>query len=283
METDDFVSRLLSKGNNLMCGDHKKFGDMLYVQFVDAFFECVARWYRRNNPDLPANYETVIRCLGRETSHAQHLMLNLVYQCSGGIPSGCPVTIIVDVYVNQCYMRVAWLMCMESSKRFSFATLDAYREEVEEIFYGDDVVLSISDRCIDDFNAVTIGQALAKYDLTFTNASKGDEMIPCSKIGESDTTFLKCRFVRHPFRNCWMAQLDERAVLETSNWTWNTQPDLQYASVYACKEMVSLAFGQGPEYYSQLRRKVIDYWSKKNISVTIPTWAQKDLQIYDEN
>nr|ULF99895.1 MAG: hypothetical protein [Iflaviridae sp.] len=281
METDVMINKLLRKGNNLMCGDHKKFGDKLYVEFTIAFFEMVGRWYRRNNPDLPAFYEQVIRALGWETSHAYHLMLDLVYQCVNGIPSGCPITIVVDVYVNMCYMRLAWLQIWEEQRQHQMATLAAYYEQVEEVFYGDDVVLSIKDDSIEHFNAINISRILKYYDLDFTNASKSDQIISHTGISDSGTTFLKCTFHRHPFRKCWMARLDERAMLETSNWTWSTQQDHRGASVHACKEMVRLAFGFGPEYYNALRRKVIDYWSVRQEKVSLPLWEQEDLRIYD--
>lgn len=280
IETNNLVERMLEYGDNNVCGDYAKFGDQLYGRIVEGVFNIIGRWYAHNGCDSE-EHQNVIQCLSVETRTAYHLMIDLVYQCIGGMPSGNPLTVVINSMVNSCYIRVAWQEIM-MSRSLALMPLSCFHENVRIVTYGDDLWLSVKDEVKDDFNAIHLQKFFSRYNIKFTNATKKSEIVPYTSIRDADTTFLKCTFVKHEFRsNLWMARLDRRAVEEICNWTWTTQKNMREASLEACRSMCEQAFGQGQEYYENLRKKVIHYWLRLGEPIHIPTWMDVDMRIYD--
>uniref|UniRef100_A0AB38ZJR5 Genome polyprotein n=3 Tax=unclassified Iflavirus TaxID=336476 RepID=A0AB38ZJR5_9VIRU len=281
LESNNLVEHMLEYGNNMVCGDYSKFGDRLYAPLVLEVFRIIGLWYRKFG-NVSQEYVNVIDCFAYETAYSVQLMGNVLYRTLCGMPSGCPLTVIINSIINCIYIRIVWQEIMYT-QNLHYLSLDAFHENCRLMTYGDDLWISVKDECIEKFNAESIASVFAGYGIKFTNATKSNEIVPFTRIDDPDTTFLKCRFVRHQLRsNIWMAQLDERSVLEICNWTWKTQRDLRAASIEACKAMCLHAFGHGEVYHNILRQKCIDYWSGKGVYITIPDWRAIDLRIYGD-
>lgn len=284
-ETDRMINWLLEYGDNFICGDYSKFGDQLLAELIYEFYLMMIKWYKRygdKNAEWMSYISNILKCFANETMNSVHLMINFLYQCMGGMPSGNPLTVIINSYVGGIYVRVVWQIIMFRTNRLYLMDMLSFNENVREVVYGDDVQMSVKDEVKEFFNAVTISEVFSEYNIKFTNSLKDGNMVPYTSIYDPATTFLKCTFHKHEKRGLWMARLEQRVVLETSNWTWNTQRDVQKASIEACSEMVGLAFGHGKTFHSMLREKVIDFWSGRGVNVIIPDWDAIDFRIYDQ-
>lgn len=279
-EANTLVEWMMTYGDYHVCGDYSKFGDTLASELVLAVYEIICDWYEMNGVD-DKSFMNVIRCFARETSNAVHLLIDLLYQCMCGMPSGNPLTVIINSIVNSLYVRIAWQKIM-MFQRPDLLDMKSFNDNVRMVTYGDDLWMVVKFEVIHLFNAQTLHLTFGSYGIKFTNATKGDEIIPYSTLLHPETSFLKCTFAKHEFRNnLWVAKLDKRSVEEICNWTWSTQKDLRLASVEACKAMLESAHGHGSVYYEQLRKKVCDYWAKKGVRVIIPDWKAIDDRIYN--
>nr|QUS52852.1 polyprotein [Hypera postica associated iflavirus 1] len=279
LETTELIHRMSSFSNKFITADYSKFGDQLNARLVQAVYDIIADWYELNGCKDP-KFRLVLKCFSMEVSYATHLMLNQLYRCFGGMPSGNPLTVIINSMVNSMYVRIVWQEIMVNVS-LSLIDMSSFRRNVMQISYGDDLFLAVKDEVIDDFNAVTMSDAFAKHGIKFTNSTKSGDMVPYTKLMDPATTFLKCTFHPHPTRsNLWVARMEERVIRECSNWTWNTSRDLQANSVTACEAMMELCYGYGPEYYEDLRRRVTLYWLKKGVFFNCPDWLAIDIRIY---
>ncbi|QOW95919.1 polyprotein [Aulacophora lewisii iflavirus 1] len=280
LEANMLCQQMLEYGNNISCGDYKKFGDRLYADVVLLVYNLIWEWYNFNGVEDLA-FRKVLMCFGEEISHSTHIMINQVYSCMCGMPSGNPITVVINNMANCIYIRVIWQHIMVKTS-LQLIDMASFRNNVRMVAYGDDLMLSIKDEVIEFFNTVSISEAFAEYDIVFTDASKTGSTSASYSLLDPRTTFLKHTFHRHPFRaNIYMAQLDRRSAYEICNWTWNTQNDVRASSLESCRAMMEEVFGCDREEYEQLRRKTQLYWQKKGVYIAIPDWDAVEMRIYN--
>ncbi|APG77963.1 hypothetical protein [Hubei picorna-like virus 31] len=279
-QTDSLINDMLTVGNNVVAMDYSKFGDKLYAGCVYYAFKIIIEWYQHYGDNSKEN-EMVRKCMSYELMYCHHLMINFVYRSLGGMPSGNPLTVILNSLVNCMYIRISWMILLKNPAIPRGWGLVEFHTHVKKRVYGDDLFLFVSDEVKDWFNAITIQETLAKFNISMTAATKGDELLPYVTIGDPNATFLKCRFRRHDRRNVWIAYMDKRVVEEICNWTFSTQKDLLASSIEACEAMLELCYGHGENYYEEVREKIRKFWLDKHVHVKLRTWQEVDCRIYD--
>nr|UYL95336.1 MAG: polyprotein [Lhasa Iflav tick virus 1] len=273
---------LLNKGNNIVVGDYKAFGDTLERSVMLGAFESIIEWYSEyfNSPKEIKQYRYI---LIEELFNAVHLATNIVYRMHCGIPSGFALTVEVNDLVNQLYMRYCWCKITNQS-------LAQYHQHVKTITYGDDLILSVSDDFKDIFHFESIQKCLAEYNIDFQPAAKDGSVYRTLSI--NDVTFLKSKFVRHPFRSSqFLAELPLSSCLDMINWQYkgNNKIDIVFENTRAA---LNNLYGHGPEVYSKWRRAFIIWFSKaadrgiisRNDSyVHLKTWEERDVEVFGDN
>nr|QNS17457.1 RNA-dependent RNA polymerase [Serbia picorna-like virus 2] len=279
-ETNVLINKLLEYGNNMVCGDYSKFGDQLYGICVHRVYKIIAKWYIHYG--APEYYRTVTECFAYETANAIHLMCDLLYQCIGGMPSGNPLTVVINSIVNSMYVRIIWQYIMMEGRYYDLVSMASFNENVLVITFGDDLFMSVKDQVKEIYNACSMSREFIKLNIKFTNSTKKDTMIPYASVLDENVTFLKCTFALHDTRaNVWVARMEKRVIEETCNWCWNTNKDNRSNSIEACKAMMELAYSGGRDYYNRLRDRVYEYWENKHVNIHIMDWESIDIRIYD--
>nr|WFD55765.1 MAG: polyprotein [Haemaphysalis flava iflavirus] len=282
VEWTKLARMLLEKGNNFVVGDYKSFGDTLERQVMMGAFQVIFRWYKYyfNTPKDIENYRQI---LVEELFNAYHLVTNVVYQMMCGIPSGFALTVEINDLVNQLYMRYCW-------KKITHASFADYHHFCRVITYGDDLILSVSDKYKDVFNFQSIQECLAGYNIAFQPAAKDGSVYFTLPI--SEVTFLKAHFVPHPTRRTqFLAKLPLESCLDTINWQYNKVDPYKilFENVRAALNNV---YGHGPEVYNFWRSKIRDWFIQKARSgvireqdafVHLKTWIEMDNEVFDES
>nr|UXL90898.1 MAG: polyprotein [Fuyun tick virus 2] len=273
---------LLNKGNNIVVGDYKAFGDTLERSVMLGAFTSILSWYKEyfNSSQETQQYRQM---LVEELFNAIHLATNIVYRMRCGIPSGFALTVEINDLVNQLYMRYCW--CKITGK-----ALAQYHQHVKTITYGDDLILSVSDEFKDCFNFESIQRCLSEYDIDFQPAAKDDRIY--QTLGISEVTFLKSKFVRHPFRSSqFLAELPLSSCLDMINWQYknNDKIDIIFENTRAA---LNNLYGHGPEVYAKWRRAFIVWFGRaaerglitKNDSfIHLKTWDERDVEVFGDN
>lgn len=267
----ELAQSLLNISNNIVVADYTKFGPTLMASCVSSAFDVMIDWYKYHGDDDP-KHELIRRVMCEETVFSKHLLYNLVYQVNCGSPSGHPLTTILNSIVNEMYILYVFL-------DLGFTTSE-FKSHVKLITYGDDLIMSVSDEFISRFNCVTIAKCLSKFSIVLTDASKTNDVVISRSLLDPDVTFLKRKFVPHPYRHgVYLASLDLLAVYEVCNWTFRGG-DLTQKSVESCLAMLENAFGLGRGEYERLRRLVLLWWSKRRVHIVIPTWFEVDSRCF---
>jgi len=286
-------------------GDHSSIDGRLMNEFIDGFGECANKFYRQFSDytdEQLQRHEVVRAVLMDELKFCVHAWFNnevrrwVVYQTLQGNPSGNPMTVLLNTYVNACYMRGAWIDIIRafkyltpeqlSSHEFIVSSLNDHTtsmmdfcEAVDENYYGDDNVNAVSERAA-FYNQHNISIVLALHGLTFTAATKDDTDNLLMPIEES--TYLKRGFkvdarfplVVHP---C----MDKITIQELTNWVrrdLDPEAALTDNLVEACK----FAYHWGQEYFEQFREQVLRACHVRNVRVLLPTFWDLDEAFVDK-
>jgi len=135
-----------------------------------------------------------------------HVRGNKIYFWNSGMPSGNPLTTIVNCLVNQFVIRFAWI----HTHGMRSASLRSFNNHVKAIVYGDDNVISVSEEAKPKFNPLSIVGAMANLNFIYTSESKGELIENFRTI--YDVTFLKRHFVWSNERNLMLSPLEFETV-----------------------------------------------------------------------
>nr|WFD55759.1 MAG: polyprotein [Qingdao tick iflavirus] len=273
---------LLSKGNNFVDGDYKSFGDTLERQVMRGAFDAILNWYAHyfKSSVETQQYRNV---LIEELFNAYHLVTNVIYQMVCGIPSGFALTVEINDLVNQLYIRYCWRKIMKSS-------LADYHKLCKTVTYGDDLIISVSDKAKDRFNFSSIQSCLESYNISFQPASKDGQCYHTRDL--SDITFLKAHFVLHPTRkNQFLAQLPLESCLDTINWQY-IKADPYKIIFENVRAALNNVYGHGEAVYSFWRKKIQAWFveqarlgniREEDAFVHLKTWKELDEEVFEDN
>jgi hypothetical protein len=201
---------LLSKGNNMVAGDFKNFDGSESPIIHKAILEIINAWY----DDGPTNAK-IRETLWIEVYKSIHIHDRVVYQWSHSLPSGHPMTTIINTLYNLIVFRMAWCRLNPLRNR----GVGEFEHHVYMVAYGDDNVVSVSDEAVKFFNQNTIPIAMSEFGMTYTTESKDVEAVAPDSRPLEAVTFLKRSFVKDGEDGVYIAPLDLDTVLEIACWT----------------------------------------------------------------
>lgn len=216
-EWNDLALRLLKKGTKILVGDFSKFGPRLYTPFVNKSYDIMRAWYRQQGCSEKDDF--IREQLSKRAVNCLNMAYNEVFRLRCGSPSGAINTAIVNSMCNMMYFRAAWLGIMKE-KCPEKATMHDFKENVELIVYGDDVIASVSEEFIELFNNTTIHEFFAQYDIKYTDIIKDGAIRPYCSLEES--TFLQEGF--HRFNDTslpaglWICKPVKENIQNIINW-----------------------------------------------------------------
>lgn len=271
LEWSQVANYITTYGNNIITGDYKNFGPGLMLKCVEEAFNIIIKWYEKydNNPE----HQLVRRVLLSEILHAKHLCLNVVYGVPCGIPSGSPITTPLNSLVNSLYLRCGW-------RDITGENFSVMHKNVKILTYGDDVCVNVSDLYKDIFNTESLSIFFRKYNIVFTDIDKSDNIV---KYRTLDTTsFLKRGFKLHPNSNSiFLAPIELQSVRKCVNWI-TRKGDPTSNTLENCKQACELAFGHGPEYYTEVREFLQrECMRRLGCTFTAPRWYEKSELCYN--
>jgi len=153
-----------------------------------------------------------------ELTQSKHLHNNHVFQWHNSLPSGHPLTVIV----NSLYNLIAFRYCWYRVNASDLACIPYFNKYVYLIVYGDDANASVHIHKRHIFNEYTIQQFMIELDLKYTSDTKQEFEYSLRLLKE--ITFLKRSYVKDPETDSYICPLDLEVILVTPGWTRRTDP-----------------------------------------------------------
>jgi len=210
-EWTDIYNHITAHGkDNMFAGDYENYDKgMSPVVILSAFRVLILL------AELSGNYTEsdlkVIWMIGMDTAFALYEFNGDLVMFLSSMPSGHPLTVIINSIVNSMYMRYAYHVVNPQRECLSF------NDNVALGTYGDDNAGSVDRNKAPFFNHTTIQKALKSIGIGYTMADKTAESVPYISI--EDVTFLKRSWVFNDELNCYLAPLEHESI-EKSLMTW---------------------------------------------------------------
>lgn len=148
---------------------------------------CIIMNISYNSPEAKVIYSLLTEVL---FGHVQ--FQDLVYQKCRGLISGFPGTAEMNTLVHLLLMYYFYLYTASLTDNSQYATITDFFYHCSSVFYGDDVILSVSNEILPWFNGQTIAVMYREHGYPVTSANKLKEIPKRQDL--MDCTFLKSGF-----------------------------------------------------------------------------------------
>ncbi|UCR92468.1 MAG: polymerase protein [Apis picorna-like virus 1] len=183
-EWQDLAAYLTAHGmDQIVAGDYKNFDKSMTSSVMLMAFDILKRLGQKggySKLDMK-----VLDGIAEDTSFPLIDFFGDLIKFYNSNPSGQPLTVIINSFVNSLYMRYAYFMLNPEHEVRSF------KSNVKLMTYGDDNIMGVS-VLVPWFNHSSIAAVLAAIGVDYTMADKEEASRPYISINES--TFLKRTF-----------------------------------------------------------------------------------------
>lgn len=205
-EWQHLANKLTSKGPKVFDGDFAQYDGTLCAKILWKVLDIINDWY----DDGPTN-RLARTTLWNDIVHSVHACRGNLYQWTHSIPSGCPITAIVNSIYNSLSMRVVFLEMCPNRNIHDFETHCAM------ISYGDDNAVNVSDEISTEFNQIVAAEGYARIGMTYTDADKESQLRAYKTL--SEISFLKRYWVMDKYLGFYGAPATLSSRLDILNWT----------------------------------------------------------------
>nr|UQB76004.1 non-structural polyprotein [Flumine dicistrovirus 24] len=176
------IAELLQQhGPKVAAGDYKAFDGSEQPEIHWAILDLINKWY-----DDGEQNARIRSMLWLELVNSRHIRGNLVYEWISSLPSGHPLTTLVNIFYGFFAFYYCWFRAHDGDE----ASLFKFSKNVYIIELGDDGIFNFSDACSEVFNQVTVSKFMAEIGLTYTDENKVEgQMVKWRTLEEC--TFLK--------------------------------------------------------------------------------------------
>ncbi len=189
---------------NCFAGDFANYDGSLSAQVMTSVLTIIQQWYGGSEED-----QLIRHILWLDITYSKHVLGTQVYQWLGSLPSGNPLTPVVNSLANHVLHR----LCYEHLTGLSPYS---FHDNVKLITLGDDSAGTVSHRCCEQFNELTIAEAMSEFGLTYTPDTK-EQTGNTLRILE-DITFLKRGFYPSKDAGRYIAPLSLVTIKNMPYW-----------------------------------------------------------------
>jgi hypothetical protein len=209
------LSEVTDKGKSFLSGDYAQFDncELSIIQFT--VMDIIERWYQHYGVVDPV--DTCVRLLIIvEVTNSKHLYGDEVYTTRGGLPSGHPLTPIINSIYNLLLLRMAWTDINQDN---SIMMAKLYDDFVRPIVLGDDNASGVHPKYTKIYTPKAVANSMTKVGMTYTSETKTECTETLRELHEIE--FLKRKFIFHTGFRQTIAPLRLEVVLEIPYWTKN--------------------------------------------------------------
>lgn len=245
-EWDFFARNLKSKGPAVIAGDFSGYDSRQLSVVLLAICDMINDWFD-DGPELRLARLTIFQ----EVINSIHISGDTVYQWASKLPSGHPLTGILNTLQTNILLMLCWVDLNPQGEK----GLENYWNEVYPLGFGDDHILNVSQEALAYYNFPAIQASMSKWNQIYTDETKGVANYLSKSLEESG--FLKRGFRYEERIRRYVAPLALESILDMLNW-YTEGPErtfVQQTNVETALRELALH-----------DRETFDIWSKKILS-----------------
>jgi hypothetical protein len=207
---DTLAYRLLKhaeEGSETKCigaGDYSAFDCSQQPEVLNAILIMINMWY--NGTEKESNIRSL---LWAEITSSRHIHGDKLYFWYSSLPSGNPLTAIINTIYNNLAFRYCWIQAGLDIQQF--------KDNVYLCALGDDNIFSVSSKYRGVFNELTLTHLMKSFGLTYTNETKTTSDV-------ANRTLYEISFLKRTFRfegkfSRWVAPISMVTIVNELDWT----------------------------------------------------------------
>ncbi|BAD99001.1 polyprotein [Gentian mosaic virus] len=245
-EWSRIACKLLEKGNNILCCDYSRFDGFLPKCIMSQIGHLIGTFMKKDEAEVEQICNLLLACSGRYA-----ICEKLLYRVENGIPSGFPLTVIVNSILNEILVKYAFRMCFADNPmvRESFDT------HVSLVVYGDDNLISVSDAISAKFNGEFLVDFFLKLSITVTDG------VDKTKKGISFRRLADCDFLKRGFKNLpdgeWIGPMSRESLWPQLHFVRAKKLEMADAYVANLNNILRELWLHSANEATELRRKAL--------------------------
>jgi len=264
--------------DRMVAGDFQAFDKSMQAIFIKKAFDFLKRIFAAGG--YTEEQIRIICGIQEDTAFPFVEFNGDLIEFFGTLPSGHPLTVIINCIVNVLYMRYVFCLCSPDQSSLKFTYL------VHLMTYGDDNIMGISQEC-SWFDHTIIQTELAKIGVVYTMADKESESVPFIDIDQ--TSFLKRTFRYDSEVDAILCPLEEDSILKSLTIGLRSKsitPQQHAVEVMssACREY----FYYGKDIFNQMRSRFEQIVQIHDLSYFVqdssfPSWEELNQEFKNNN
>lgn len=253
-------------------------GDFAAFDKSQNYFIMKAIWQAicNNMPEYP-KHAAVFDGIGRDTYSALHLggdsyVSDTVYRASGSMPSGHPLTSVLNSIYNKVVFRLAWV------HKYGLKRVGDFRNHVDLAVYGDDNRAAPDDKHLDFHLEYMHDYCRDELHIEYTSETKDGVLYKLKPLSECG--FIKRKFVE---RDGYVyAQLELKSIEDMFNWKMRKTDAVEHLRAVTNAALMELSAYPFPVFKERLE-KIQACWQQHGISDAVLTCgARSTYNIYNQ-
>jgi hypothetical protein len=261
-EWQDMYTYLNKWGKHTLAfdGDFSSWDGRVTQQAISVALSVIEDFYKGTEEE-----QTVRKVLFDEMVFTVQMNQDCLYVTHQGMPSGHPLTAVVNTVVNAFYLRCAYLLCVPPEQ----ANYRFYRENVRDKLFGDDNQVAYSPK-VKDFDAIQVSRVLAAHGHMYTPAQKDKEHVRSKPL--ADLVFLQREYVAWEGALCGavLPVVINKTVHYISRPPRNTTLDAHVAEIL--EQVALFLVCRGRDLFDRVRNELNEILVKESLSVSMPTY-----------
>nr|YP_010840972.1 RdRp [Pepper mild mosaic virus] len=249
MEWGRIARRLQEVGNDILCCDYSSFDGLMSTQVMSCLADVMNEFMGGEAQLKRERKNLLLACCSRFS-----IVKGEVWRVEGGIPSGFPLTVVMNGLFNELLVRYCYkkMLRQAGANDLEIAGFHSY---IRFVVYGDDNLISVSPTIHDKFNGTLLKQEMAKFGVTITDGK--DKTSPTLNFRKlEDCDFLKRGFVKRT-ELIWDAPEEKASLYTQLHYVSTKMQSMEEAYLGNLVNVLRELYMHDPAEACLLRRKAL--------------------------
>uniref|UniRef100_A0AAT9JAT8 RNA1 polyprotein n=1 Tax=Squamellaria imberbis fabavirus TaxID=3115800 RepID=A0AAT9JAT8_9SECO len=177
--------RLLEVGDNILCCDYSRFDGFMPRVIMEVIAKMINKLCGGSERVKKQRVNLLMACCSRFG-----ICRNVVYRVECGIPSGFPLTVIVNSILNEILIRYFYRVCFQNNP----LVRESFKDFIRLVVYGDDNLISVHPSIKEKFNGDFLKSTMKMSNITITDGK--DKTLPTLNF----RNLFDCDFLKRSFK-----------------------------------------------------------------------------------
>nr|AZF99054.1 orf1 [Ullucus comovirus 1] len=240
--------------NNILCCDYASFDGLMTKQVMHVIANMINRLMGGTSREQLERYNLLMATTSRYA-----IAKMAVWKVECGMPSGFPLTVIMNSILNELLVRYCYKAIMIEAKSPSMHR-EGFQSLIRLATYGDDNLIAVSPCIAPIFNGDSLKRKMATFGVTITDGK--DKTLPTLAF----RSLYECDFLKRGFKKrglFWDSPEEKESLWPLLHYVKNCPLEMHEAYLVNVKSIMRELYMHGKEEAQDFRRKVLAVASKE--------------------